>query len=152
MADELEARPHRSTSIAWVVVGLIALVSIVVGAGWWILQPDGQVDGDAATPEAFLASLPSDWNCQTYMDPVEGIANAKCPGVGAYHWFVTKESADSDTTVKREGHVAGCVVLSGRTVATTLLGIGATGEVTYGNADKLISSFKGSTETLGTDC
>jgi hypothetical protein len=137
-------------------VALFAVLVLVAGAAvtaWVLSQQGGPVNGDAATTDEFVDSLPKEWNCIADVQPVGATVYAQCPGIGRYVWYVSASEAETSDFIDLDGGAEACAVLSGRTVASNMVGFDPeTGKFDTGDPEKLVDSFAGKTETFGVTC
>ena len=122
----------------------------------------GPIDGNASSPDEFVASFPENWGCKTtekvkaqpsYGDSVA--VHCKVP-TGLFLWVEDRARFQADSEADPVGDPVGdfCVVVSGRTMWTGQFFGNVSGQVPLSESilSDVESAFQGTTERRGDGC
>lgn len=159
-----EPAVHRSSrrqhNVA-MLVGAGAIVLMLVLSGVYLLTlrgNGGPIDGNASSPDEFVASFPEDWGCKTttkiQASPRNGdsvAVHCKDPS-GLFLWVEDGARSQGDSEADPVDDF--CVVVSGRTLWTGQFFGNVSGRVVLSESklSAVESAFQGTTERQGDGC
>jgi hypothetical protein len=139
--------------------GAIVLMLVLSGVYFLTLRGNGgPIDGNASSPDEFVASFPENWGCKTAETIAASPRNGDSVAVhckdpsGLFLWVQdgVRSQGDSDAAPVDDY----CVVVSGRTTWTGLFFGNVSGSVPLSEStlSDVESAFQGTTERRGDGC
>jgi len=139
--------------------GAIVLMLVLSGVYFLTLRGNGgPIDGNASSPDEFVASFPENWGCKTTERIVASPRNGDSVAVhckdpsGLFLWVEdgARSQGDSEAAPVDDS----CIVVSGRTMWTGQFFGNVSGQVpvSESNLSDVESAFQGPTERRGDGC